>query len=184
MELLFSAILAVFCVYGFFASGNFSGESTNWGTADRASSISQPFPGETAGLGAAFWPRMILVLLFILLLVNIANSKNARRKSVDSAEKGWSLGNLLKSRPVVGMVLIGMMVLLLPVIGFVPDCLVFLFFYGFLLGERRCIWLAVRSAAATIALYMVFQGVLGMTLARGVGMFWKLALFFESLFLI
>ncbi len=163
MDIIFSVILAVFCIYCFFLVGAESPAAT---------------PTE---LGAAFWPRIILVMMIILLAVNIVNNLRAQKENKSSIMGELNLGGFLKSRLLVGIILVAVMALLMSTIGFMPDCLLFLIAYGFLLGERRIPLLVIRSLAITVVLYVIFQGALDIMLARGVGPFREFALFFEML---
>ncbi len=163
MDIIFSVILAVFCIYCFFLVGAESPAAT---------------PTE---LGAAFWPRIILVMMIFLLAVNIVNNLKAQKENKSSIMGELNLGGFLKSRLLVGIILVAVMALLMPTIGFMPDCLLFLIAYGFLLGERRIPILVIRSLAITVVLYVIFQGALDIMLARGVGPFREFALFFEML---
>ena len=163
MDIIFSVILAIFCIYCFFLVGAESPAAT---------------PTE---LGAAFWPRIILVLMIILLVVNIVNSLKAQKGSKSSIMGELNLGEFVKSELFIGIILVAVMALLMATIGFIPDCLLFLIAYGFLLGERRIPLLVIRSLAITAVLYVIFQGALDIMLARGVGPFREFALFFEML---
>lgn len=163
MDIIFSVILAVFCIYCFFLVGAESPAAT---------------PTE---LGAAFWPRIILVMMIFLLAVNIVNNLKAQKENKSSIMGELNLGGFLKSRLLVGIILVAVMALLMSTIGFMPDCLLFLIAYGFLLGERRIPLLVIRSLAITVVLYVIFQGALDIMLARGVGPFREFALFFEML---
>ena len=163
MDIIFSVILAVLCIYCFFLVGAESPAAT---------------PTE---LGAAFWPRIILVMMIILLAVNIVNNLKAQKENKSSIMGELNLGGFLKSRLLVGIILVAVMALLMSAIGFMPDCLLFLIAYGFLLGERRIPLLVIRSLAITVVLYVIFQGALDIMLARGVGPFREFALFFEML---
>ncbi|MCI9536228.1 MAG: tripartite tricarboxylate transporter TctB family protein [Lachnospiraceae bacterium] len=163
MDIIFSVILAVFCIYCFFLVGAESPAAT---------------PTE---LGAAFWPRIILVMMIFLLAVNIVNNLKAQKENKSSIMGELNLGEFLKSKLLVGIILVAVMALLMSTIGFMPDCLLFLIAYGFLLGERRIPLLVIRSLAITVVLYVIFQGALDIMLARGVGPFREFALFFEML---
>ena len=163
MDIIFSVILAVFCIYCFFLVGAESPAAT------------------PTDLGAAFWPRIILVMMIILLAVNIVNNLKAQKENKSSIMGELNLGGFLKSRLLVGIILVAVMALLMSAIGFMPDCLLFLIAYGFLLGERRIPLLVIRSLAITVVLYVIFQGALDIMLARGVGPFREFALFFEML---
>lgn len=163
MDIIFSVILAIFCIYCFFLVGAESPAAT---------------PTE---LGAAFWPRIILVMMIFLLAVNIVNNLKAQKENKSSIMGELNLGEFLKSKLLVGIILVAVMALLMSTIGFMPDCLLFLIAYGFLLGERRIPLLVIRSLAITVVLYVIFQGALDIMLARGVGPFREFALFFEML---
>lgn len=163
MDIIFSFILAIFCIYCFFLVG-----------------AESPAPTPTE-LGAAFWPRIILVLMIILLAVNIVNSLKAQKENKSSIMGEMNLGGFFKSKLFVGIILVAVMALMMSTIGFMPDCLLFLIAYGFLLGERRIPLLVIRSLAITAVLYVIFQGALDIMLARGVGPFREFALFFEML---
>ena len=163
MDIIFSVILAVFCIYCFFLVGAESPAAT---------------PTE---LGAAFWPRIILVMMIFLLAVNIVNNLKAQKENKSSIMGELNLGEFLKSKLLVGIILVAVMALLMSTIGFMPDCLLFLIAYGLLLGERRIPLLVIRSLAITVVLYVIFQGALDIMLARGVGPFREFALFFEML---
>ena len=163
MDIIFSVILAVFCIYCFFLVGAESPAAT---------------PTE---LGAAFWPRIILVMMIFLLAVNIVNNLKAQKENKSSIMGELNLGEFLKSKLLVGFILVAVMALLMSTIVFMADCLLFLIAYGFLLGERRIPLLVIRSLAITVVLYVIFQGALDIMLARGVGPFREFALFFEML---
>ena len=120
-------------------------------------------------------------MMIILLAVNIVNNLKAQKENKSSIMGELNLGGFLKSRLLVGIILVAVMALLMSAIGFMPDCLLFLIAYGFLLGERRIPLLVIRSLAITVVLYVIFQGALDIMLARGVGPFREFALFFEML---
>ena len=88
MDIIFSVILAVFCIYCFFLVGAESPAAT---------------PTE---LGAAFWPRIILVMMIILLAVNIVNNLKAQKENKSSIMGELNLGEFLKSRLLVGIILV------------------------------------------------------------------------------
>lgn len=163
MDIVFSVILEIFCIYCFFMAGVASPAVTH------------------AELGAAFWPRMILALLILLLTVNIFSSMKAQKEQKSSILREWNPGEFFKSKLLIGIVLVAVMALFMSVIGFMPDCLLFLIAYGYLLGERRILLLVIRSLAITAVLYVIFQGALDIMLARGMGPFREIALFFETL---
>jgi hypothetical protein len=163
MDLIFSAVLFIGSIYLFILVGSES-----------------PAPTATE-LGAAFWPRIILVLLMILLVVNmVQNVKTAKAEGTPLID-GIDIGGFLKSKLFAGIIIIFLEALLLPYIGFIPSCFLFLNAYGYLLGERKIVMMLVRSAILTILIYIIFQGALDIMLARGVGAFRNFALMFERL---
>ena len=80
----------------------------------------------------------------------------------------------------MGMILVAVMAILMPIIGFIPVSFLFLIAYGVLLGERRIGLLIIVSLVITAILYILFQGALDIMLARGTGIFRDFALFFET----
>ncbi len=162
MDIIFSCILGIFCIYLFFLVG-----------------AESPAPTATE-LGAAFWPRIILVLLIILIIVNIVNSLRKVKAGEESFAGDFNIGEFFKSKLFIGMILVAVMAFVMPTIGFIPDCFVFLIVYGLLLGEKRIGRLVIASLVITAVLYILFQGALDIMLARGTGIFRDFALFFET----
>lgn len=165
MDLLFSIFLTVFSVYCFFLVG-----------------AQSPAPTATE-LGAAFWPRIILVAMIALLIANIVKSFKAHKASSEKISSEFKFAEFFKSKLFVGMLLVFIMALLMPYIGFIPVCFLFLMAYGALLGERRWLRLILISLFVTILLYVIFQGPLSIMLARGVGVFREFALICEGFLL-
>ena len=162
LDIIFSIVLGIFCIYLFFLVG-----------------AESPAPTATE-LGAAFWPRIILVLLILLIIVNIVNSLKKLKGSNEKLTAGFNLGEFLKSKLFVGMILVAVMAILMPIIGFIPVSFLFLIAYGVLLGERRIGFLIIVSLVITAILYILLQGALDIMLARGTGIFRDFALFFET----
>ena len=162
LDIIFSIVLGIFCIYLFFLVG-----------------AESPAPTATE-LGAAFWPRIILVLLILLIIVNIVNSLKKLKGSNEKLTAGFNLGEFLKSKSFVGMILVAVMAILMPIIGFIPVSFLFLIAYGVLLGERRIGFLIIVSLVITAILYILFQGALDIMPARGTGIFRDFALFFET----
>ena len=135
--------------------------------------------GSATELGSAFWPRLILSLMIILLVVNIIQI--IRKKSGKGPITKESVIAFFKSKLVIGMLIAIAAAYILPVIGFIPTSVLFLIAYGLLLGERRPLVLILTGLIATIVLYFVFQGPLRIFLPRGFGFFRSFALFMESL---
>lgn len=162
MDLLFSIALTAFSVYCFFLVG-----------------AESPGPTPTE-LGAAFWPRIILVAMIALLVANIVNYLKANKVSAQGIMDEIQLGGFVKSKLFVGMLIVFFMALIMPYIGFIPSCLLFLMSYGRLLGERRLPRLILIALIVTIVLYALFQGPLSIMLPRGVSFFREFALICEG----
>lgn len=163
MELIFSLFLFIGSVYLFFLVGAQSPAAT---------------PTE---LGAAFWPRIILVLLMILIAVNVMNILKKAKAEGTSVAPQLNLAEFFKGKLFAGIIIVVLMAVLLPYIGFVPSCCLFLISYGYLLGERKIPILVIRSMIITIIIYAIFQGALDIMLARGIGPFREFALSLEML---
>lgn len=161
MNIIFSVVLILFSIYCYFLVGAES-------------------PAATATeLGAAFWPRIIIVLMVILLVINILNHLKIKDKINDEIDiKGFFKGKLF-----IGMILVAGMAISTSYVGFITSCFIFLISYGVLLGERNIPKLMLSSFIITFVLYVVFQGLLDIRLERGIGMFREFALFLEGIIL-
>lgn len=160
MDILFSVGLIIFNIYCFFLVG-----------------AESPAPTPTE-LGAAFWPRIIIVLMVGLLISNIVSTvrQNKGKEKIDIA-------GFFKSKLFLGMILIAAMTLIMPYVGFITSCFAFLSAYGALLGERKIVKLLVFSLIITFILYAIFQGLLDIRLERGIGIFRNFALSLETIIL-
>ena len=132
-------------------------------------------------LGAAFWPHIILILMILLSLVNLYQAFKKMKAEGGKLTDGIDLSGFFKSKLLVGMVAVVIMAVLLPIIGFIPTCLLFLIGYGFLLGERRIPRMILISLILTVVIYIVFQGALDIMLPRGTGFFRSFALTIETI---
>lgn len=162
MDLIFSIFLTVFAVYCYFLVG-----------------AQSPAPTATE-LGAAFWPRIILVAMIVLLIANIVRNIKGNKVSAEKLFGEFKIAEFFKSKLFVGMLLVFFMAFLMPYIGFIPVCFLFLMAYGALLGERRWLRLVLISLIVTVIIYVLFQGPLSIMLARGTGVFREFALMCES----
>ena len=153
MDIIFSILLLLFSGYAYYYVG-----------------VKSP-SGTATELGAAFWPRIILIAMIILLAVNIYTTIKKSKAEGKGLFKDIDLKEFFTSKLFIGMVIIAVMAFLLPKIGFIPTCFLFLMAYGRLLGEKNYIKLAIFSALITVLLYIIFQGALDIMLARGTGVF-------------
>jgi hypothetical protein len=163
MDLIFSAVLFIGSIYLFFLVG-----------------AESPAPTATE-LGAAFWPRIILVLLMILLIVNMVQHVKTSKAEGTPMIDGIDIVGFFKSKLFLGIVIVLLEAVILPYIGFIPSCFLFLCAYGYLLGERKIPMMLIRSVILTIIIYIIFQGALDIMLPRGIGAFRSLALTLEVL---
>ncbi len=160
LDLIFNVFLLVFSIYCFIYIG----------AVDNATATE---------LGAAFWPRLILGIMIVLLVIGLVNL--LRKKNGKGAVSGEGVKNFFKGKLFLGMVICAVTALILPVIGFIPTSILFLVAYGILLGEKRPKVLAITGIAATLLLYIIFQGPLSIFLPRGQWFFRNFALAMENL---
>lgn len=153
MDIVFSVLLLAFSAYAYYYVGAKSPVGT---------------PTE---LGAAFWPKIILVAMMCLLLLNIYNAVKKSKKDGKGLFDGINIVEFFKSKLFIGMIIVAVMAIILPEIGFLPTCFIFLMSYGRLLGDKNYLRLAIFSLIITVILYIVFQGALDIMLARGNGVF-------------
>ena len=126
-------------------------------------------------LGAEQWPQAILVLMLIALAFNVIRFFKINKK--EDIKAGF-----VKSKLFLGMVLVVVMALMYEPVGFMLTCLLFLFAYGLLLGQRNIPMLILSSVIITIILYIGFAVFLGVLLPRGqILPLRNFALFVESL---
>ena len=130
-------------------------------------------------LGAEQWPQAILVLMLIALAFNVIRFFKINKK--EDIKAGFqdffpAIGRFVKSKLFLGMVLV------YEPVGFMLTCLLFLFAYGLLLGQRNIPMLILSSVIITIILYIGFAVFLGVLLPRGqILPLRNFALFVESL---
>lgn len=160
LDLIFNVVLLIFSIYCFIYIGK----------ADDAT------PTE---LGAAFWPRLILGLMILLLIIGLVNI--IRKKNGVGPVDGEAVKDFFKSKLLMGMIICVVTAVVLPIIGFIPTSVLFLIAYGILLGEKRPVVLILTGIIATLILYIIFQGPLSIFLPRGRFFFRSFALQMEKL---
>ena len=136
-------------------------------------------------LGAEQWPQAILILMLIALAFNVIRYfKINKKEDIAASFKDFipSIGRFVKSKLFIGMVLVVVMALMYEPVGFMLTCLLFLFAYGLLLGQRNIPVLVLTSVIITIILYIGFAVLLGVMLPRGqITVLRNFALFIESI---
>jgi hypothetical protein len=164
LDIIFSAVLIIAGI-GLFAMIG----------ADPAAAASE------TELGAAFWPQIILAIMIVLSVVNIVTSLKKMKADGKTVTSDIDVAGFFKSKLFIGMIAVAILALVLPTIGFVPSCILFLIGYGILLKADNIPKLAIISVLITIVIYILFQGALDIMLPRGTGFFRELALTFEKI---
>ena len=130
------------------------------------------------------WPKTIIILLEICLIINIIKiiRKNRGNPEFTLSAFARSIPGFLKSKQFLGIIIMVAAALLLETLGFMVTSLLVLFFYGMLLGERNLVRLAIASVCITLVLYIIFSGMLSVNLPRGTISFLRnFALWLESI---
>ena len=130
------------------------------------------------------WPKTIIILLEICLIINIIKiiRKNRGNPEFTLSAFARSIPGFLKSKQFLGIIIMVAAALLLETLGFMVTSLLVLFFYGMLLGEKNLVRLAIASVCITLVLYIIFSGMLSVNLPRGtIGFLRNFALWLESI---
>lgn len=130
------------------------------------------------------WPKVIIVLLEICLIINIIQiiRRNKGKESFTLKAFVASVPTFLKSKQFLGILILVGASMILETVGFIVTSLLILFLYGLLLGEKNVVRLAIASVCITLFLYIVFSGMLSVNLPRGtIGFLRNFALFLESI---
>ena len=110
------------------------------------------------------WPKAIIILLLICIALNIINIIRKNRNNPE-----FSLDSLLsiRARMCMGIALVIAASFVLEPFGYMLTCVLVLFLYGLLLGQKHVIRLAIFSVLLTLVLYVVFSVLLSVNLPRG-----------------
>lgn len=130
------------------------------------------------------WPKAIIILLLVCIAINIYKIIKKNKGKEDFTLKAFfaTVPGFFKSKMFLGMLILVVVSFILEPLGFMVTCILLLFFYGLLLGERKILRLALCSVAIALVLYIVFSGLLSVNLPRGTVPFLRsFALFLESL---
>ena len=129
------------------------------------------------------WPKVIIILLEICLIINIIQiiRRNRGKENFTLSAFVASVPGFFKSKQFLGiLILVGASIILEP-LGFMVTSVLVLFLYGMLLGEKKLARPAIASVCITLVLYIIFSGMLSVNLPRGtVGFLRNFALFLES----
>ena len=130
------------------------------------------------------WPKTIIILLEICIIINIIQiiKKNKGNPDFSLGAFAKSIPGFLKSKLFLGIVIMVAASFMLETVGFIVTALFVLFFYGMLLGEKNIVRLLIAAVCITLVLYIVFSGMLSVNLPRGtIGFLRNFALSLESM---
>ena len=115
------------------------------------------------------WPKVIIILLLVCVAINIVKIIRKNRGNPDFSIVAFfgGVGSFLTNKLFLGVVLVVAASLVLEPLGYMATCVLVLFCYGLLLGNRHVIRLAVMSVLLTLVLYVVFSVLLSVNLPRG-----------------
>lgn len=140
--------------------------------------VGQPTRGDI--LGATGFPRIVIVIAFVLIAYQIVvlllkmrrEKKNAQENTAaDESHKGGYL------RLLVCIALLIAYVFLMNYIGYAFATMLFVFAFGKTIGYRNNLKLLIFTAAITIILVLVFGTVFSITLPRGKWFFRELSFY-------
>lgn len=118
------------------------------------------------GYGPGFYPRVLVITLFVLLAVLFVQEwRAAGKEEEEESTKEKVKFNDIKL-PLIFLGMIAAYAFLLTYIGFIADTFVFLL-TGMLILKAKPLWSLLISAGITIALYYAFGVLLMVQLPRG-----------------
>ena len=137
-------------------------------------------------LGAEQWPQLLLILLIIAIGYNIFSyfKKNKKEDIAASfADFFPGIARLLKSKLIIGMIMLVVMAAVYEPLGFIATCWLFMTGYGMLLGAKKPLPLILTAFVIMLILYITFSVFLGVMLPRGYVSFLRnIAYFLEKIF--
>ena len=123
---------------------------------------------QSFSIGPAAFPRLVLGGLILLSAVMIVQSLGFGAKAPEqeksekpAAAEGWDLKSFITQASFIGLIIV--YILLLPVLGYIPATVLFLFVAMMMLGKRsprRAVIYAIVSAGVTLVMKFVFQDLL------------------------
>lgn len=171
-ELISNIILLVFLVYSFF-------------THVLEANVSKSYMKNPSNLMPDVWPKAIIALLVICIVVNIVKIIRKNKGNPEFNLKSFFANSLVffKSKTFLGIIILVVASLIIETFGFVVTAFLVLLSYGFLLDERKIVRLLIISLVLALLLHIIFSGLLDVTLPRGtIGFLRNFALFLENLF--
>ena len=135
-------------------------------------------------LHPSVWPKVIIILLVICLIVNIIKIIRKNKGNPEFTFSAFCKNSLefFKSKMFLGMVVLVVASFILEPLGFVVTAALIMFCYGMLLGEKKWWRLAIVAVVLGIVLHIVFSGLLNVNLPRGTVSFLRsFSLFLENL---
>ena len=123
----------------------------------------------TDPLGAAFWPRILLTLLIILLGVNLVQIflRTPKEERNLSSITSLKLKDIVSNRLIQGMALFVCYAFLLNWFGFIVASFVMGIGLSYLLGERRPQVLVISSLLIVSIVFVLFFKGMSIQLPRG-----------------
>ncbi|MFD2043560.1 tripartite tricarboxylate transporter TctB family protein [Ornithinibacillus salinisoli] len=148
-------------------------------------SLQIPEARSSTVVGPAEWPKIILIFMLILGILQIIKTVREHKKSVQDKQKSGMDSNEDVELPQVKgrvnesingshwyiLVAIIVYVILLPIVGFLFVTPFLFFFLAWLLGMRKKVQLFMTTLVSYIIFILLFIYVLGIPFPRGVGIF-------------
>ena len=170
-ELFTNIVMLVFMVYTFF-------------THVLEANIPKKYASNPYNLMPDVWPKIIIGLIVLCLIINIIKIIRKNKGNPEFTLSAFAKNSVafFKSKMFLGMVILAAAALLIETLGFVVTTFLILFFYGLLLGEKNIVRLLIVSVVLSLALHIIFSGLLDVTLPRGTVPFLRnFALWLENL---
>lgn len=146
--------------------------------------VSKSFLKNPNNLMPDVWPKVIIGLLLLCLILNIIKILRKNKGNPEFTFKAFFKNsvNFFKSRMFIGMLILALAALIIEPLGFVVTAFVVLFLYGLLLGEKKYVRLLIVSILIAFLLHIIFNGLLSVNLPRGTVPFLRnFALWLEGL---
>ncbi len=170
-ELFTNIVMLVFMVYTFF-------------THVLEANIPKKYASNPYNLMPDVWPKIIISLIVLCLIINIIKIIRKNKGNPEFTLSAFAKNSVtfFKSKMFLGMIILAAAALLIETLGFVVTTFLILFFYGLLLGEKNIVRLLIVSVVLSLALHIIFSGLLDVTLPRGTVPFLRnFALWLENL---